>query len=73
MGVVDVTRAARSLQDSVHQKLTPAARLASAIEMSDFTRTLTEAGTRARHPAASDVEVRRLVIATLYGGRSGRR
>lgn len=65
----DVTRAARSTQDAVHQRLTPAAKLAAAIDMSDFARQLAEAGARARNPAASDAEIRQLLIDALYGDR----
>ncbi|HWW60005.1 MAG TPA: hypothetical protein VN181_01430 [Thermoanaerobaculia bacterium] len=72
MPVRDVTPAVRSVQTAIHQRLTPEARLIAAMEMSDFARSLAEAGIRSRNPDLSDAEFRRLVIETLYG-RNGRR
>jgi DNA-binding HxlR family transcriptional regulator len=46
---------------------TPEQRLLSAVSLSEDVRTLAEAGIRLRHPDADEHEVRRRLIAILYG------
>ena len=72
MRSADVTAAAQAAQDSIHQRLTPEERLAAAIEMSDFARSLAEAGARMRNPGASDDQIRQMLIAALYPARRAR-
>jgi hypothetical protein len=47
--------------------MTPEQRLASAAEMSDEIRLITEAGIRQRHPAWTDDEVRVELVAIVLG------
>ena len=70
MALLDVSPLARDIQTAIHQKFSPAERLASAIEMSDFARRLVESGIRARKPGRTDDEIRQMVIKTLYGSRT---
>jgi hypothetical protein len=67
MPLTDATSAARNLQTSIHQQLTPAAKFLVAMEMSDFTHALAEAGVRARKPGHSESEIRKFLIEALYG------
>ena len=72
MPPLDVTPTVKAIQDSIHQALTPEQRLAAAIEMSDFARSLAAAGARVRNPGASDRQIHELLIATLYSDRRTR-
>lgn len=67
MPMTDTTSAARNIQTSIHQQLTPAAKLLAAMDMSDFAHALAEAGVRARKPGHSDAEIRKFLIEALYG------
>jgi hypothetical protein len=69
MPVTDTTAAARRIQLEVHRRMTPAERLQSAIDMSDFAHQLAEAGVRMRHGARPEAEIRRLLVETLYQWR----
>lgn len=69
MAPSDATPAARRVQLEVHRRLTPAERLRSAIDMSDFAHRLAEAGVRMRHGERSEADVRRLLVETLYQWR----
>lgn len=72
MPITDATSAARNIQTSIHQQLTPAARFRAAMEMSDFAHALAEAGVRARKPGHSVSEIRLFLIEALYGSRKAR-
>jgi hypothetical protein len=50
--------------------MTPAERVALAIEMSDEIRAIAEAGIRRRHPQHTDDEVRAALVAILLGRES---
>ena len=63
----DTTPAAAAIQEEIYRRLGPAGRFRIAMELSDFTRSLTEAGIRSRHPELSPVEIKRMLVRVLYG------
>jgi hypothetical protein len=68
----DTTAAAADLQDEIHRRFSPADRLRMAIEMSEFARSLSRAGLRARRPELSESELDDEMLSQLYGFRSTR-
>jgi hypothetical protein len=63
----DTTPAAAAIQQEAYRRLGPAGRFRVAMELSDFTRSLAEAGLRRRHPEMSSEEITRLLVEVLYG------
>jgi len=63
----DTTAAAQALQASIHRRQTPAQRLRSAIEMSDFTHNLALAGLKLRNPTCTETDATFLLAEILYG------
>jgi hypothetical protein len=63
----DTTPAAAAIQEEIYRRLGPAGRFRIAMELSDFTRSLTEAGIRHRHPELTPEEVKRMLVKVLYG------
>ncbi len=66
MPLRDTTPAAQALQDSIHRRQTPAQRLRSAIEMSDFTHNLALEGVKRRNPACTETQAAYLLVEILY-------
>jgi hypothetical protein len=62
----DTTPEAKAIQIAAFQRQTPAERLRSAIELSDFTHRLALAGLKLRHPDCSDDQANRLLAEELY-------
>lgn len=56
-----------------YRRMTPAARVAAAAEMSEDMRAVAAAGIRARHPGYSDAEVRHALFRLLLGDELFRR
>lgn len=71
MPVRDTTPNALAIQVAIHRRQTPAQRLQSAMEMSDFTHELAVAGLKQRNPSASDTETKRLLANVLYVRANG--
>ncbi len=63
----DTTPAAAAIQEEIYRRLGPAGRFQIAVELSEFTRSLTEAGLRRRHPEMTSEEITRLLVQVLYG------
>lgn len=57
------------MQDDLHRKFSPADRLRMAMEMSEFARSLSKAGLRARRPDLTDAELDTEMINVMYGLR----
>jgi hypothetical protein len=63
----DTSRAAHDVQVRLYRSMPDERRAALALEMSDDARRVTAEGIRQRHPEYSEVEVRRALVALLYG------
>jgi hypothetical protein len=63
----DTTAAAYALQLTIHQRMTTAQRLQSAIELSNFAHDLAAAGLRRREPSLAEPEIPRRLAEILYG------
>lgn len=63
----DTSLAAHEAQMECYRRMTPAARVAAAAEMSEDTRAIAAAGIRARHPMYSGSEVRHALLRLLLG------
>jgi len=72
MPLRDTTPAAQALQASIHRGQTPAQRLRSAIEMSDFTHNLALAGVKRRNPACTEMQATYLLAEILYARKRKR-
>lgn len=70
MPVTDTTTAARARQLQVFRQMTPAERVALAVEMSEEIRAVAEAGIRRRHPEHTDDEVRAALLVIVLGRES---
>lgn len=68
----DTSPEAAELQIELHRHFTPARRLAMAIEMSEFARSLSRAGLRSRNPHLTDEELDDEMLFLLYGFRRKR-
>jgi len=66
MPVRDTTARAQAIQTAIFRSLRPAERFRSAIEMSDFTHKLAEAGLRQRRPECDEDQIPRLLAEILY-------
>lgn len=55
------------MQRQAQQRLTPDARVRLAVQMSEDVRTIMLEGFRARDPLASEAQLRRLMMRSLYG------
>jgi len=71
MPIRDVSVAAQALQAAIHRRQTPAQRLRTAMEMSDFTHELALAGVKRRNPACTESEATRVLAEILYAGKRG--
>jgi hypothetical protein len=69
MPLRDASSAAQALQAAIHRGQTPAQRLSTAMEMSDFTHDLALAGVRRRNPACTESEAARILAELLYAGQ----
>lgn len=67
IAALDTSTTARKRQCEALRRVTPEQRLASAAELSDEIRLITEAGSRRRHPAWTDDEVRGELVAIVLG------
>jgi hypothetical protein len=67
---LDTPPTALERQREAFRRMTPEARVAAAVEMSDEIRAITEAGIRHRHPAFTDDEVL-AALAAIFLGRDG--
>ena len=65
----DTTPAAAKVQDDIHRKFAPAERLRMAMEMSEFARSLSRAGLRARRPDLTEAELDAEMRYLMYGFR----
>jgi hypothetical protein len=63
----DTSLAAHEAQMECYRRMTPAARVAAAAEMSEDTRAIAAAGIRARHPTYSGTEVRHALLRLVLG------
>jgi len=63
----DTSHAAHDLQVRLYRSMPDERRAELALEMSDDARRVTAEGIRQRHPEYSEVEVRRALVALLYG------
>jgi hypothetical protein len=63
----DTSREAYERQLDAYRRMTPAERSALALEMSDEMRRISAEGIQRRHPDYSEAEVRRALVALLYG------
>lgn len=63
----DTTPAAAAIQMEIYRRLGPAGRFRIAMELSEFSRSLAEAGLRHRHPELTSEEITRLLVKVLYG------
>lgn len=69
----DTSPAAAARYAELLRKLEPSQRLRASMALSRATRRLAEAGVRGRHPTATEEEVRRELVALLYGEEAARR
>jgi len=69
----DTSLAAHQAQIDCYRRMTPAARVAAAAEMSEDTRAIAAAGIRARHPTYSGTDVRHALLRLLLGDELFRR
>ena len=65
----DTTAAAAQLQEEIHRQLDPSERLRMAMEMSEFARSLSKAGLRARRPELTQDEANEEMLDLMYGFR----
>ena len=72
MPPADTTERARVIQTEIHRAQSSAVKFKAAIEMSDFTHKLAEAGLRQRVPSCADADIARLLAEILYGRRNKR-
>jgi hypothetical protein len=70
MAARDTSSEAEELQFELHRQFTPANRLAMAIEMSEFARSLSRVGLRNRYPEFTESELDQEMLLQLYGFRS---
>jgi hypothetical protein len=63
----DTSLAAHEAQMECYRRMTPAARVGAAVEMSEDVRTIAAAGILARHPTYSGNEVRHALNRLLLG------
>lgn len=63
----DTSLAAHEAQLNCYRRMTPAARVALAVEMSEDVRAIAAAGIRARHPTYSSDEVQHALRRLLLG------
>ena len=63
----DTSREAHEIQMRLYRAMTGAQRSELALRMSDDVRRIAAEGIRMRHPEYSDVDVRRALVALLYG------
>lgn len=63
----DTSPEAHQAQFRAYRRLTPDARVAMAVELSESVRLIAIEGIRNRHPQYSDDEVSRALLALLYG------
>jgi len=63
----DTSQAAHELQLRLYRSMRDERRAELALNMSDEARRVTSEGIRRRHPEYSEVEVRRALVALLYG------
>jgi hypothetical protein len=64
---LDTSEEAAAVQREIWRRMGPEGRLRTALQMSDLTRSLFEAGFRMRNPGLTDAELKRAVIRALYG------
>jgi hypothetical protein len=70
MRAQDTSLAAHDLQMRLYRAMTASARGELALRMSDDVRRIAAEGIRQRHPEYSEHEVRRALLALLYGADS---
>lgn len=63
----DTSQEAHELQLRLYRAMTPEQRSELALRMSDDVRRIAEEGIKQRHPDYSDRDVRRALVALLYG------
>ena len=63
----DTSLKAHQLQVSLYRAMTPAQRSELALRMSDDVRRIAAEGIQQRHPEYSEFDVRRALVALLYG------
>jgi hypothetical protein len=63
----DTPPAVAAMQRQAQQRLTPDARVRLAVQMSEDVRTIMLEGFRARDPLASEAQLRRRMMHSLYG------
>jgi hypothetical protein len=68
----DTTDRARAIQTAIHRSQSAAVKFKAAVEMSDFTHKLAEAGLRQRIPGCAEADLPRLLAEVLYGRRNKR-
>jgi hypothetical protein len=73
MSVDDTSAKANARYHALLERMPPSARLEASMRLSQAVRELAIAGIRARHPDASDDEVRVRLAVRLYGRESARR
>jgi hypothetical protein len=69
----DTSLAVHEAQIERYRRMTPAERVALAVEMSEDTRAIAAAGIRARHPSYSTSDVRYALLRLLLGDELFRR
>jgi len=67
MSARDTSEEAARLQLEIHRRFTPAERLRMAFEMSEFARSLSRAGLRARRPELTEAELDDELLRQFYG------
>ncbi|MBV9493252.1 MAG: hypothetical protein JOZ54_03315 [Acidobacteria bacterium] len=72
MPASDTSHRAREIVTRIHRAQSAATKFWAAVEMSDFTHKLAEAGLRQRLGSSADADVRRILAETLYGPRTKR-
>jgi len=65
----DTTIEAARIQFEILQRLTPEVRVKMAFEMSDYLRSIVEAGVRLRHPDYDKDEIKKEVLRLMVGNR----
>jgi len=73
MRAQDTSPAARDLQRRLYRAMTASERGELALRMSDDVRRIAAEGIRQRHPEYSEHEVRRALLALLYGADAAAR
>jgi hypothetical protein len=72
MSLIDTTDRARAIQAAIHRSQSEAAKFRAALEMSDFTHKLAEAGLRQRVPGCAEADIPKLLAELLYQPRNKR-